>query len=703
MRGLFRLITICLFVLAACSPAEEPLPTLNPSPTTAPATETATATPTRRPMPTPEPTQILARTDAIRAEEQSYLRVIHASPALNQLDVYIQQLNVASFIDYGQYTDPGGITAGEYSLRILPAGIQDAPYLEESIRIDGEQSLILMIYGTPESLQYRLFDETPAPLDPGLARVRILNGLPSGQTLDVNSSGQNLALTLPVYELSEYSVLNNGNYELNIIAGQINWQPYSLNLRERQQVTLLIAGTEASPSIIELTVTAPGITQIRFINVSFDLLAVNAFVNTQQIAANIGYGNSSERVSVPAQFYSLIIRDTEASEIADPLLEIEFAANPDTLMTLVLIGNRDSLRIVTHIDDMRPLEADSARISFLNTLTEQPRILLDTSALVQENTYFYGQISQPQIVLNGSYSLSWVTPLQSDMASEVLEFVPNLQLEAGSSYLYLVAGRGTDTPFIYADQVTIIPDEAEIAMTPGIAPEQEPTRLRIINAMPGLIADFSVAEATFSTQLNYGQSSPSVFVSAGPTSFSATESTTGLEVARSELDLQFGRDYSVLMYPAQFDAVEFFLLDETGITPDPAAPTLRLINLTRSGRPYALATSAVSPQPSAPSSEGETGPAETRPEQAANPRLPSIPFGTDRVTTEIQPGTASLALASIASLGPRDIYIIDVGAAGVAVRIFNVQLEPGQRYDVVLLEDASQQLQGFVVAYPSNQ
>ena len=107
MRLTFTLI-IMLFTAACGSnqaqPTAPPLPTENPLPA-------PTITPTVSVSPTPEST--LPRTNVDNPANQAYIRLIHAAPGVEAVNVEIQGLSVASRLSYGVITGETSIEAGE--------------------------------------------------------------------------------------------------------------------------------------------------------------------------------------------------------------------------------------------------------------------------------------------------------------------------------------------------------------------------------------------------------------------------------------------------------------------------------------------------------------------------------------------------------------------------------------------------------------
>src|SRR5690606_17048319 len=115
-------ITLLLFLIAALVTACAQSPQAAPTPTELPTPE-ATATNTPPPEPTPLPS-VLELTRATDPSQQAFLSVAHAATSVPIFDVYVERLAIATNLNFGQATQPSGIVAGEYFLRVVPNGVR---------------------------------------------------------------------------------------------------------------------------------------------------------------------------------------------------------------------------------------------------------------------------------------------------------------------------------------------------------------------------------------------------------------------------------------------------------------------------------------------------------------------------------------------------------------------------------------------------
>ncbi len=189
MQYALRIVSLIIagILAAACSttPTEEPtLPTraVVPSPT-ATLTPTPTHTLTPTPRRTPEPTVILPESIADNPADQVYLRVIHTAPDLETVDVYVERLSIATNLTFGMATGQAGIAVGDYTVRVVPTGnrFNESPLLETTLQLEGGQTRMLLLTGTPDALTLTSIPESTDPLRSGQARATFIHAVPGGR------------------------------------------------------------------------------------------------------------------------------------------------------------------------------------------------------------------------------------------------------------------------------------------------------------------------------------------------------------------------------------------------------------------------------------------------------------------------------------------------------------------------------------------
>src|SRR5687768_3504343 len=114
------LLIFLMILMAACQPADSPLPTVV-------SIETQEVAPTIAPSPTitltPRRTQSVSLGNAVNDPEQTgYLRVIHAAPDIPSVDVYVETTLFNPNLGSGQVTGKTPILAGSYTVKFMPRG-----------------------------------------------------------------------------------------------------------------------------------------------------------------------------------------------------------------------------------------------------------------------------------------------------------------------------------------------------------------------------------------------------------------------------------------------------------------------------------------------------------------------------------------------------------------------------------------------------
>jgi hypothetical protein len=612
----------------------------------------------------------------------------------------MELLAVATNLNFAQNTEPSGIVAGDYILRIVPAGNAptDGPLLEQAISLQGGQSLILMVTGSPDSLTLNTLPEPNEPLPVGQSRLTVIHALSGGQAVRVSESNAELVSPINAGQVSAPVMLSSGRTTLTFESGGRTLLSHLIDLREQHNHTLVLVGKAGDPgsvAVVSFDARAPSRSNIRFVNASAPIGPVDVYLNGEVFAANADFGRPSERQETIAQVYEVAIyaQGVDPREI-EPLVRSQLVANPDDIITLILLGPPDDLRLLEYREDGSPTPPGETRIAFLNTLPDLPVVTLDTAGGQLEGitTLNYAQTPVEVPVLADSYTFYW-----NNDNGDLIEAAENIQLEAGRSYLYLFTGRLDNAPVVLSSNVGIDEELPSTLINVGEEPTEEvssiPIELRAVNAISGVDfpVDFMVDNTLLAAGLSYRQGSDLVEVGEGDHTIAVTVPETTDVLASTSAFLDAGR-YSVFASGFSADGVQALLVPDYPLIFDGQSPHLRLVNLslatddTRLGLAYSLANTTVS-NPDRVSAE------------MSDVRR-SISFGLQRLVENVAGQNFSSPI--LMPVGAFDIYILDTTQNNVAATIPNITLEAGAHYDVVAYEEReSRRVHAFVVEYPT--
>lgn len=695
IRKIYLLLGMLGLIFTACSTVAEPeLPTQISVPT---ATETPL--PTVTPFPTDEPLPaaediIIPRTDADTPAQQAYLRVINASTQLGSIDFYVEYLAVATNLDYGRYTERGGIVAGTYNLRILRSGSlpSDPTLFEQEITIVGGQSIIFLIAGTPEAINLTTILESNDPLPRETSRTMMINAVSDSTNMVMLVNDVPQTAVTPYLQISEVTQIESGNTDFVFQDNGNEIATARFDIRERQNYTLVIFGEIARPETINavaLTSQAPGLTSISIVNGSPSVGIVDVYFSGILIESDAFFGEISVPQEILSGTYDISVypTDTNPDEV-EPIAGTQFIANPDEDVVLVIVGEPNSLRFVVYRNDPTPTFDDQARITFINALETLPSITLNTTRDFSLRLN-YAAVSDTFIFETIPISFAWIRQVQDgqDVSfEEYSNFVP----VAGTNYLYIFAGRGVEDPILLTFDVGTIGIPASVDVPPTVAPSR-PTRIRVVNVWEGRQFEVRIDTNIIAEAIEYSKATNPLIMAPGPHTVSIYEPRFGDETIPEEfvweVSQQFdvARDYTIVIYNGEQDLM--MVLDDTDILVGSASAAMRLVVLDANqdslfGLGFSQPTTEIS-QPDA--SEGYRR---------------SLSVGVQQIIRNTP--FLSASQAQRLPIGLHNIRIIDNETTSVAYTHIEYNIEGGVLYDVFLTENSeTRETKSVIIPYPS--
>lgn len=684
-RGILYLLLLML-ILAACQ-AQDPLPTVIP-PTQVPATPTeaaatASATLTRTPRPTLTPVATLPQTTSTDPDQQSYLRIIHAAPNTTGLDFYLDNLRLTSFLPYGQYVDRLSIVAGTYTLRALPAASTDLEQarLSQVITIRGRQNLNIVIYGTDDQLGFIISEEDTSPIPNNQSRFTLINAASGQFDLALFNGESQFSPTLAAGQVSNALTQPSQDYRFSLRQANQVLNEQVLSARARLGYTFVFLGVPSNPDtfrVLLLQTPLEGIASLRLVNMTLVGTLLDVYLGNNRLANALDYSTASPRQTLASGSYRLRVYayGADINSVA-PLLDDTISASAGDVLTLILTGAPNELSVTAFREDLSPTPPNQARISYMNTLSNVPRVQKLTNEEAPLDLR-YREISVPQLIPSGAKNMSWER-MNRDGTSDTLEITTNLLLEAGKSYLYLFAGRGTDGTLV------LVTDVGSLSPTP--APELLATRIpapqvRFINALDGVSINFRLNDIDIAT-LSPLSASAQVSIGAGQAIFTAHNADTNVLLARSLWTAPEATSLSAIIYATSANTYAMTVFESPLAQEQNSNQALvRFINISEGGVEFSLGfappSSFVLPEPapalSASPSEGD-GQAATQ-----TNRL-TIPSQVRDLASRIAMGQASGYQALEG--GFYDLFLIHPNDATVETFLADVSLEQGRLYELV--------------------
>jgi len=699
MRYVYRVVLlICaLITLVACGQAQV-VPTAIVLPTAIP---TATAAPTFTPQ--------AVTNESLEQTRPALVRIVNAvadSPALN---VFAGFSAIATNLAYKQFTEPTSFDAGKYKVKLQASGSSpnDKSLLESDLNFPSGQSIIVLVTGSGSQLALTVIADKNEALKDNENIIHVINGLSDKGTIALKNGSTDLA-----------SGVNNGQTVLSpiVLSGKVDLSfqvgdkalDYPTTLKGQTNTTLIVVGTTATASGIQFDSAAPKRISVHAINASTEITKVDVYLDDQVLNSQLEYGRPSERQNFASGQYTARIYAAGADRnTVEPLTGQVVSLVDGDSFAVVLLGSASKLSILAYSEDLSPTPAGRTRVNFLNTLPSFSEVTVQetSSSMGEIPTLFYGQKPSVMDVQAGQYSfimgaLGKQSPNSPNLRTTV-ERAPNVQFEAGYSYLYLVSGRIDTTPIILSDKVGIA-DEATNNTSNPSSQGQQAANVRFINAVDGQTLDFGINGTTVLTGLKYGEGSKLNPITDQSATINVSASGQTNALGQQDTNFEIGKSYTVVAYKTDGGAVGLLIVNDDNLIFDGTSPHLRFINVTpneESRMGLAFSTANNNPNPT-------IEPAVATPEVTEDPNpsatVYTLPFGMQKLVSDIGSGSASSVI--LMPVGTFDLDIIESTANRLGFTIPNIALDAGIHVDVIAYQQPnSTDIMAFAVIYPQPQ
>src|SRR5215212_2577361 len=251
-----------------------------------------------------------ARGTPVRAQEvaeaDATVRVIHASPGAPEVDVLIDGQPLLERVAYGTASDYLAITPEEHRLQVVPTGqTADAAVVDETLDAAPGGAYLLAVFGLLNDIGGDVYDVDLSEIEPGQARVRLINFSPDAGDVDLlETGGDEWFSDVGLGEASDYADIAPGTYSADVRSGDDRslLTVSELPFEETRVYDVVVLGQVADDSL-ELqslvTTVSPSCGEglgmegsssdacVRLVHAAPDAPPVDVYLNDAQIAQNL--------------------------------------------------------------------------------------------------------------------------------------------------------------------------------------------------------------------------------------------------------------------------------------------------------------------------------------------------------------------------------------------------------------------------------
>src|SRR5215213_6574297 len=392
------------------------------------------------------------------AEADATVRVIHASPGAPEVDVLIDGQPLLERVAYGTASEYLAITAEEHRLQIVPTGqTAEAAVVDETLDAAPGQAYLLAVYGLLNDIGGDIYDVDLSEIEPGQARVRLINFSPDAGDVDLlETGGDEWFSDVGLGEASDYADIAPGTYSADVRGDDDRslLTVSELPFEETRVYDVVVLGQIADDSLALqslVTTVSPSCGEVlgiegsssdacvRLVHAAPGAPPVDVYLNDAQIAQNLEFGTATEYVMVPSGAGRGVRVAATGTPVEEAIIDASLDFDPGQAYEILVTGSGDDLEATITGTDLRPLAQGQARLRIIHASPDADAF--DVGIAGSEENLFEGidfRDATDYIVLDaGEYSLE-VRPGGEDMN---VALQSNATFEEGVTYDLIALGR----------------------------------------------------------------------------------------------------------------------------------------------------------------------------------------------------------------------------------------------------------------------
>src|SRR5215207_3395569 len=406
------------------------------------------------------------RTTPVRAQEEvvqadATVRVIHASPGAPEVDVLLDGQPLLERVAYGTASSYATITPEEHRLQVVPTGqTADAAVVDETIDAAPGQAYLLAVFGLLNDIGGDIYDVDLSEIEPGQARVRLINFSPDAGAIDLlETGGDEWFGDVDLGDASDYSDIAPGTYSADVRGedDRVLLTVSELPFEETRVYDVVVLGQIADDSL-ELqslvTTVSPSCGEVlglqgessdacvRLVHAAPDAPPVDVYLNDAQIGQNLEFGTATEYVLAPSGADRSVRVTATGTPVEEAIIDTSLDFDPGQAYEMLVTGAGDDLELTITGTDLRPLAQGQARLRIIHASPDADAF--DVGVEGSEENLFEGinfRDATDYVVLDaGEYQFE-VRPGGEDMT---VALQSDATLEEGVTYDLIALGRPDD-------------------------------------------------------------------------------------------------------------------------------------------------------------------------------------------------------------------------------------------------------------------
>jgi hypothetical protein len=394
-------------------------------------------------------------------EADATVRVIHASPGAPEVDVLLDGQTLLQGLAYGTASSYATITPEEHRLQVVPTGqTADAAVVDETIDAAPGQAYLLAVYGLLNDIGGDIYDVDLSEIEPGQARVRLINFSPDAGDVDLlETGGDEWFGDVGLGEASDYEDIAPGTYSADVRGDDDRslLTVSELPFEETRVYDVVVLGQIADDSLALqslVTTVSPSCAEVlglegsssdacvRMVHAAPDAPPADIYLNEAEIAENLEFGTATEYVTVPSGDGRGVRVTATGTPVEEAIIDTSLDFDPGQAYEILVTGGGDDLDLTVTGTDLRPLPQGQARLRVIHASPDADAF--DMGIAGSEENLFeginFGDATDYVVLDAGDYSLE-VRPGGEDMT---VALETDATFEEGVTYDLIALGRADD-------------------------------------------------------------------------------------------------------------------------------------------------------------------------------------------------------------------------------------------------------------------
>jgi hypothetical protein len=424
-----------------------------------------------------------------QAEAKATLRVVHAVPGLDSVDVLLDGQPILQRLTYGSASEYLPISADSHRLQIIPTGqTADAAVFDETLDAASGQGYIAAVFGLINDINGDIFDVDMSEIEPGNARVRVINLSPDAGDIDLlETGGEAWFNDVGLGKAADYINIAPGAYSADLRGADdrvLQTFP-DLTFEETSVYDVVVLGQLADNSLqVQSLVTSvsPPCSEVlklegagsdacvRIIHAAPDAPPVDVYLNEAKISAGLTYGTATEYAAVPSGQGRNVRVTAQDAPVEQAVINTNLDFQAGQAYEVLVTGAGDNLELTITGTDLRPLPAGQARLRLIHASPNAGSV--DLGVADNDQNLFEGvnfkDATHYAVLDAGDYKLQ-VRPGGDDMT---VALQTDVTVDEGVVYDLILIGRPDDRSLkLLALTVPVQIQAGEVA-TPEASPSE---------------------------------------------------------------------------------------------------------------------------------------------------------------------------------------------------------------------------------------